>query len=64
MTREAFIDRFDSAFIDLVTEKWVEEYNLGYTSALLGMALTMGIITLREYTFLSVARRYACEERA
>lgn len=46
MTREMFINRYDSAFIDLVTEKDLEAYNLGYTCALLSMGLVTGIITL------------------
>lgn len=56
MCREAFINTFDSAFIELVIEKGLEDYNLGYTGALLSMALVIGIITIQEYTFLSDAR--------
>lgn len=56
MSREAFIKAFDSVFINLATEKWAEDYNLGYTGGLLSMALVSGIITLQEYTFLSDAR--------
>ena len=56
MGREAFIKAFDSAFISLVTEKGLEDYNLGYTAGLLYRALVTGTITLHEYTFLSDAR--------
>ena len=56
MSREAFIKAFDSEFINLVTEKWAVDYNLGYTGGLLAMALVSGIIDLQEYTFLADAR--------
>ena len=59
MDREAFIKTFDSAFISLVTEKKLEDYNLGYTAGLLYIALVNGTITLQEYAFLAMARYYA-----
>lgn len=61
MSREAFIKVFDSEFINLVTEKWTEDYNLGYTGGLLRMALVSGIITLQEFQFLSDARHAVVE---
>lgn len=57
MTREAFINVFDSEFNNLVTQKWLEAYNLGYTACLLNMALVDRIITIQEYMYLSDARR-------
>lgn len=56
MSREAFIKVFDSEFINLVTEEWAVDYNLGYTCGLLRMALGSELITIQEYTFLTDAR--------
>ena len=63
MSREQFINIFDSAFINLVTQKWLEEYNLGYTACLLNVALHNRIITFHEYNFLSIARTTVYKER-
>lgn len=62
MDREAFIKTFDSAFIGLVTDKKLEDYNLGYTAGLLYQALVNGTITLQEYGFLAKARYHAVWE--
>ena len=56
MSREEFITLFDSSFIDLVTEKPLEDYNFGYTAGLLYIGLITGLITHREYKFLLDAR--------
>lgn len=63
MSREEFINRFDSEFINLVTQKGLEDYNLGYTACLLNVALVNRIITFHEYKFLSIARTTAYKER-
>lgn len=56
MTRNMFIEMYDSAFYDLVTEYWAEEYNQGYTAGLLRMGLCSGLIDISEWRFLTNVR--------
>ena len=58
MNRERFINMYDSEFINLVTEKGLEDYNLGYTACLLNIALLTETITFQEFKFLTDARQY------